>query len=315
MYETFDQCEFHDGIWALPNDFPFPNSEPVEPSESFGAFVDEWANPLTKWMEEEFVNNQFCPYCRTILRMREYNLDEDGDYGGGDFSGWWVPDIASLRSCIFCGYWQWYSLFEYRGGHGRAGMSVLSEFDPKVPLGVETELAQHLRRNEELWTALTPVGMERLVAAIFKANHSDAEVIHVGRPGDKGVDVIFIESDGKKWLIQVKRREKLRTVEGFDTYLKLLGAVANQGELRGIAVSNASHFSVQSRREAARQPNYGRTIELIDRGKLNRMLNPLIPRMPWMSFLEQIAPDELRNIFERDLPQNDPDQLDLFKMH
>jgi hypothetical protein len=284
MHITFDWCFYDEGIWTLD-----PRDEPEIDEDK------EWPTPLTEWVEEEFMGFEVCPYCRTGLETSSYLDEEDGscEVIRGD-----EPDVAQLWTCPYCGYWQWYSIFENRGLHGSAAMSILSAFDPVVPENCWTELAQHLRRNESLWHSISPYGMERLVAEIFRSNYSHAEVIHVGKPADLGIDVIFIESGGNKWLIQVKRREKSGAVEGFETLQKLLGTLVLEGQFRGVIASNASHFSYQAKREAKRASLRGFTIELLDRGKLNRMLGPMLPIQPWRAFVEEAHfPDEVEQRF------------------
>ena len=160
--------------------------------------------------------------------------------------------------------------------------SIAKKFDASVPEECAAELALHFRRNEVLWHTLDPRRMERLVADIFKANYRDAEVMHVGKPGDLGVDVFFVSATQEEWLIQVKRRGSANAVEGFETLQRLLGTLVLEGKLRGIIATTAERFSRQLLTQKQRAESRGFTIELLDRGKLNRMLNPLLPRRPWL---------------------------------
>jgi len=128
------------------------------------------------------------------------------------------------------------------------------------------------------------------VADVFKANYRSAEVVHVGRPGDGGVDVVFVESGGREWLVQVKRREKPSAVEGFSTVQNLAGTLLIEGALNGIIVSTADHFSAAAWDAVRRLKRKRRTIELYDRGVLNRMLDPLLPRSPWESIVQEYCP-------------------------
>ena len=275
MHITFDQCFYDDGVWRLDL-----HDEPKIDEEA------EWPTPLTEWVEEVFAKYEKCPYCGTSLEECIYYEVEDGPC---QTERGVEPDLAFLWSCPYCAYWQWLSMFENRGMHGNAAMSVLSEFDPVVPEGCWNELAQHLRRNQRLWNDLTPVGMERLVANLFRENYDHAEVFYVGKPGDLGVDVVFVESDGKKWLIQVKRRQKSEASEGFETLQKLLGTLVLEGEFRGIVASNANHFSYQAKRQAKRVSQRGYLIELLDRGKLNRMLGSMVPDRPWRILVKEAS--------------------------
>lgn len=287
MNTTFDLSYFDDGVWRLK-----PDEWPEEDENA------DWPNALTAWVEQEFASRKKCPYCRTELGICEYF--EEAETGISVQARIDAPDLARLWACRHCAYWQWYSVFENRGLHGSAAMSVLREFDPTIPDGCWIELAQHLRRNEGLWQSLHPTAMERLVAELFRANFADAEVIHVGRPGDLGTDVLFIDASGVQWLIQVKRRARNGAVEGFETLQKLLGTLALEGQRRGIIASNASHFSFQSRQQAHRASQRGFVIELLDRGKLDRMVGALLPQRPWQALLKDMGiPLELEERFDR----------------
>jgi hypothetical protein len=285
---TFDQCFYEDGVWSL--------------DQSNDAAVDEdaeWPNALSYWMEEEFCVRKACPFCGFQLENCGYFEEEDGDLLS-PAARCEAPDLVMLWSCPFCAFWQWYSILENRGLHGAAAMSVLRTFDPTIPEGCWSELSQHLRRNESLWHSLNPTVMERLVAEIFRANYVGAEVIHVGRPGDRGTDVLFVDSGVHQWLISVKRRGRERAVEPFETLQKLLGTLVIEGQQRGIIASNAHHFSYQVQREVKRVRQLGYTVELLDRGKLHRMLGALLPDRPWSSdLLRSGIPTELVQRFER----------------
>jgi hypothetical protein len=52
-------------------------------------------------------------------------------------------------------------------------------------------------------------------------------------------------------------------------------------------VSTADHFTFQSCKAAKGVEQVGYYLELIDRGKLNRMLDPLLPDRPWLKFVSK----------------------------
>ncbi len=135
------------------------------------------------------------------------------------------------------------------------------------------------------------------MADVWKANHSECEVIHVGKPGDWGIDVLYVDSNDQDWLIQVKRRSSPSSTEGFETLERLAGALLLHDSLRGIIVSTANRFSVQLRKGVDILSSMGYTIELTDKGKLIRMLDPVLPVAPWNRALQRLVP-ELRNELE-----------------
>lgn len=297
-YDDFDRCRHDEGIWYL-EDEEFPR-EFIEDEA-------EWPTPFTAWVEESFVRRRVCPYCGSRMRGATYGYDDRRSCFfikvKGSTRTWrgtsdWGLDFAEVRSCGRCGFWQQYGLFENRGTHGFAEMAVLDRFEPSFPEGAESELAQHLRRNPDLWHEMSPRGMERFVAEVFRANYADAEVIHVGGPHDLGVDVLFVDSEGTRRLIQVKRRSSPLATEGFSTVQSLLGALLIGGSLHGIVVSTAHHFSHQARQHASQIAARGYTVELNDRGVLDRMLSPLVPKSPPLGLFESLPKERQEYLME-----------------
>jgi hypothetical protein len=138
---------------------------------------------------------------------------------------------------------------------------------------------------------MNPHRLEELVAAIFKANYKDCEAIHVGKPDDGGIDVVFVDSGERQWLIQVKRRENPQSSEGVGVIRNLLGAMLLENSSYGILVSTANHFTFRAKEAVDRARDLGKVIRLIDRGKLDRMLAPMIPDRPWLDFLRSHYPE------------------------
>ncbi len=157
---------------------------------------------------------------------------------------------------------------------------------------------------------MNPKRLEKLVADVFRANYHHAEAIHVGKPFDQGVDVIFIESNGTRWLVQVKRREQPARPEGFATLQSILGAMALDGSRHGIVVSTADSFSYYAHRARRHAEQQGFVVQFIDKGVLNRMVTPLLPQTPWREIfsrpeLSQVAEDVQQHFWR----PGDDDQL------
>jgi hypothetical protein len=272
-----------------------------------GTDVKEYLNGRT--MGYYLWDSPVCPFCRCELRQKRF---EDR---AAPETRWHYNREYVLVWCERCRHWE----FEgSQGGNkcmdssdGVVASSVAAKFEDPLPIGCYSELAQQLRRYPDAWHRLSPVMMEHLITAIFRANYSHSEVIHVGRPGDCGVDVIFVDSEDTRWLIQVKRRAKPRKAEGFSTLQSILGTLALQGERHGIIASSADYFSHQARRERERARQEGFFVEFLDKGILDRMIGTLLPIDPWrnlfahpmLSYLDS----EVRTYFG-----GDPDQLDLF---
>jgi len=167
-----------------------------------------------------------------------------------------------------------------------AALSKVREFSPELPPACNVELARALRRDRSLWHTVDPTRFETFVAAVFRANHRQAEVRHVGRSGDGGVDVVYIDDNERQSLIQVKRRARATAVERVGTIRNLPGAMLLKKSKYGIVVSTADHFAYQSHRAVAEALGLGYTVNLLDRGLLDRMLQPLVlRRKPWRQII------------------------------
>jgi HJR/Mrr/RecB family endonuclease len=148
---------------------------------------------------------------------------------------------------------------------------------------VPEEVAVWLRRTPAGWYTINTRRFEQLDADVFRRNYSAAEVTHVGRPDDGGVDVLLVEADGRQWLIQAKRRESPDTSEGISTVRNLLGAMVLEDARYGVVVSTADHFSYRARQAVGRAHERGMVLRLIDKRAFDRLLDPLLPDRPWLS--------------------------------
>lgn len=247
---------------------------------------------LREYVIDEFPIITSCPFCSTIMLTTLYEWTSDDEENGQD---------STLWSCPNCAYWQWF-FHSYTMGipasvSWDAWISKARYFND-CPEFCRSELAQAIRRNRKLWHEIEPYKLEKLVAAVFKSNYADCEVMHVGKSDDGGVDVVFIDSDKLQTLIQVKRHTHSHASEGVGTVRSLLGAMLLKGALRGIVVSTADHFTYRAYEAIGRAKEIGMAVDLIDRGKLNRMLDPLIPDKPWLPVVRQNAP-ELASYFAK----------------
>lgn len=251
---------------------------------------DEILENAWKWLEDHEEGYSNCPFCAYKLEsiykqvpLRKKFIDPFGhrlEYWGN----FWI-----CRNCMF---WMFKSftyvpdslLSDY---YYNLAISKIQEFDNNLPVEFTSELAQILRRNPNYWHRLNPNALEVYIRDIFKANYSNCEVIHVGKPGDRGVDVLFIDTQEKRWLIQVKRRSRSDATEGFGTLQNLLGAMVMNDSLNGILVSTVDHFSYKVFEEAKTLKNRGFVVDLVDKGKLNRMLDAVLPTKPWQGFIDE----------------------------
>jgi hypothetical protein len=234
-------------------------------------------NELSDW------GRRLCPYCGIVLRSA--GLDEVAPLD----EAWNFNRSYVLRACARCTYWEF---FGSEGGNRCMdpttvvlARAVARKFSAAVPEGCASELAQYLRRHPDSWHRCSPARVERLVAEIFRSNYRTCEVRHVGRPGDHGIDIVFIDGEGVQWLTQVKHHLRPGRKEGFRTIQSVLGTLALEGQGHGIVVSTADSFTREARTAVQRARGHGFIVELRDRGVLDQMLGPVLPDAPWWDCL------------------------------
>lgn len=204
--------------------------------------------------------------------------------------------VQALEFCPYCRYWRWHDLDVFSSTfdgvtHSYTGaLSKVQEFAGRLPDGFASEFVQWLRRNDSKWPTVEPRSLERLVRDVMRTVYHPCEAIHVGRPDDGGVDVMLIESNGKKWVIQVKRREKSRVGESVTTVRNLLGTMVLNDKTHGMIFSTADHFTERACQAVEAAEERGFFIKLVDKGKLNRMLDAVLPDKPWLPFLQKRYP-------------------------
>lgn len=131
--------------------------------------------------------------------------------------------------------------------------------------------------------------MEELVQHVFSQFYN-CEVIHVGKTGDGGKDLIMINND-KPTLIQVKRRTKSEAIESVSTVRDLLGTMFIENVRKGVVVSTAKQFSIPSKKVAndLLQSNRLESFELIDLSRFSEMLGIMTQHQvpEWKRFLQK----------------------------
>jgi hypothetical protein len=258
---------------------------------------DELSDIAIDWITNSLAQVTVCSFCSTKLcRAGISEIIEPKEE--------W-REVCTVAECPHCGHWyaDWYQdlgqgVYGCPTAEWEAHISKLSEFSKQLPEGCHRELAQHLRANPDLWCSLSAAQLEKLVAEIFRYNYQSSEVIHVGRPGDGGVDVIFVDSGSRRWLIQVKRRMIATASEGVETIRNLLGVMVIEGTRYGAVVSTADHFTYQAFNARQTVHDKGYTIWLVDRGRLDRLVEPLLPNREWQYLVQKRKPEWLSKIGE-----------------
>ena len=250
-------------------------------------------------------NRRKCAYCSTKLLKVEDEIFQERSRR--DYCLWY---------CQYCRFWE---ARVYSDPFGEcmpppdhlAYVSKLREFNTRLPDGCSEELAMHIRQDPYRLHFVNPKRFEKFVADVFRANYTNAEVVHVGKPNDGGVDVLLIDAQEEQWIIQVKRRGVKRQSEEVRTIRDMLGAMIVEGVYRGIIVSTAPRFSRWAEQAATKAESgpHRMTLRLVDRGILNRMLDPILPDRPWLLPISEVD-QEISKHLANQIPRDN--QLDLF---
>jgi hypothetical protein len=254
-----------------------------EAEEILGEQIAEKFQSVFKSFHHEFQAQRSCVYCRLPI-LKAYTRSERSS---------WPEYWIALKWCENCRAWALRSSCieapSFKFWYNTALMSKARNFPAALPRPCAEEIGQFLRRHPGYFHNIDPRLLERFVADVFKANYRQSEVLHVGRSGDWGVDVIFVDSTNTDWLIQVKRRGRPHSTEPFSTVQSLAGALILHGKLNGIVVSTADHFSAQAYQAVKRLEKQRYRVRLYDRGILNRMISPVLPTRPWSSALQKFC--------------------------
>lgn len=261
---------------------------------------------IQNWLRRNF-HIKRCRYCSQPVRTCWFHERSDDHQELTESYLWY---------CKNCRFWQaeYYS-HEEEGSNpesidSKRYISKLKEFDSKLPAGCLSEIAQFIRQRPSVLNSYDPKQFEKLIANVLKANHAYADVTHVGKPADGGVDVFLVDSDQNEWLVQVKRRSDPEKAESVGTVRNLLGAMLQQEKKFGMVVSSADHFSHHAEKAISDVEPQGYTVQLVDKGKVSRLLDPVLPDRPWLQvlkdeitkpaqyFAEKIPSHHQRNIFE-----------------
>jgi Restriction endonuclease len=292
---------FRVGDIVIPCAVPQPEPETAEgvESELFGQILggeNTFDERLHDYVFEHFTEIRNCPVCKN----RMSTLDELFELSGAGSVGTQII----IKYCPWCAYWRYIEEFTIvqcqsindeiayvsNQEYGFAASAKIQTFAEELPPGVSEEVAQFIRRHEHGWFSISPFQMEQLVASIIRSNHKHTEVIHTGRSGDNGVDVMFLDDGGTKWVVQVKRRQHPDKAEGPAPIRDLIGAAVLHKTKCCALFSNANHFTAAAYATKAKARDSGVRVELIDRGKLNRMIGRVLPQRPWLPLISVLHP-------------------------
>lgn len=201
-------------------------------------------------------------------------------------------DPAAILACPACGWWGQYAVGPNRDGyyeweHVPAALRTYAASDMDAPIDA---LRRELSRNPRTLERLHPTRTEELVGSVL-GDFMDCEVIHTGRTGDGGIDLLLVQGE-REYVVQVKRRGVPGRGEPVSVVREFLGAALLEGHDRGIFVTTATHFTPAARQAAtrARSRRLVQKLHLVDRDRFLELLR-LVSRKtlpPWKAYYRDV---------------------------
>lgn len=208
--------------------------------------------------------SKLCIYCGKRMKGDPYPLVEKENCFlpiSCDGCGWW----AGRKSSTEYGMVSSETTVRYYEG-------IVKSFqinDPDLPI---EELRKHLERHPKAFLSANPQRFEELLRDVYK-DYFDCEVVHVGGPGDNGIDLYVLLAD-EPILVQAKRRSRVTAKESVSTVRNFLGAIIATGNRVGHIVTTAPDFSYAAKQTAGSQhlARHGIELTLIPYLELLKML-------------------------------------------
>ncbi|MES2773368.1 MAG: restriction endonuclease [Bacteroidota bacterium] len=244
---------------------------------------EEWLNIKMGFSNPKVYDYVYCPYCKSTLQ--QFSTDDLYRNAGGDDDG------HSVWVCPVCNFWVAHSgVSDIQTIRHFSAISVLKNYDIRDKHFPLNDLMLYLKKDSSLLKVIDPYRFEKVVAEFLRHEWKPCEVVHVGKPHDKGIDVILIISDSERWLIQCKRRGNSGAVESVDTVRKLLGTMVEHNILNGIVVTTADRFSRDAINltQLNSLKNFGLKVKLTDFGILREIIPQIIIKEPWADFYDKI---------------------------
>lgn len=210
-----------------------------------------------------------CPFCH--VKCKEvWNVRRDSEFDQGMEEGCQVYHFC--WSCGSCGWWCYAHEVVRNGDYQRrVRVALLHSFDvdsSQLPLEV---LRREISRRPDVLHSIHPKKFEEFAASVL-SDFLDVEVFVVGRSGDGGIDLVYMDGE-VPMAVQVKRREKPGSVEQVKLVREFLGALLLSGFRQGSIITTASRFSRGAKEAAclASQEKIVDEFDLIDRDRFLSM--------------------------------------------
>lgn len=215
-----------------------------------------FCNPTARDIYDRFRNSRSCSYCNRKVKPV---LSIEHEYNPGLESATAIEWLSiRVYGCGHCGWWCETKTFVDSATWTEQcrTVSILREFAPSdVSLPLQTLRMELLKRPEVLYD-IHSRKFEHLVADVV-GNFYKTDVRVVGKTGDRGIDLVYLDGDTPV-AIQVKRRQRPDMVETVKLVREFLGALVLEGFKRAKIITTAEKFTrgaIQASREAIGKPH------------------------------------------------------------
>lgn len=260
--------------------------------------IDRQANDIVRFFSDE----QYCPFCKSELTTTFL----------GTRCGAMGHDLymeGEVKECLHCGWWTLKTHFSdeadvldasqnYKIATDTKYYGIAQTFqvdDKALPIQV---LNAALMKRPELVYSITPRKLEELAQDILRGVY-DCEVVHVGKRGDGGKDLIILDSDSPIF-VQVKQRQSKEHVELVNVIREFVGTMYIEDARKGIFLSTAKNFSKGSI-ETARQLIDSRKLdffEFINYDKLQNLIQNRTIDKPWKPLVQEFYADKYSRVYD-----------------
>ena len=227
-----------------------------------------WDESPPPWFD-----NPLCRYCSARLVR---GSSDDESVGVCQVCGWWRFGRRISSDVLVVEHLVWGVAKEYK-------IDSL-----EIPL---EELRRHLAIHPNHMAHVHYTRFEELMQSCLRAAYPGTTVEHVGRSGDRGIDLILANTAEDAYLVQVKRRMTSKN-EGVRAVRELNGVLFREGKAKGMLITSAPGFTEAARREVGDVlirtsiPYEMKLLSARDVVELLRLPSP-DPYEPWAPYLEQ----------------------------
>ncbi|MCP4581487.1 MAG: restriction endonuclease [candidate division Zixibacteria bacterium] len=196
-----------------------------------------------------------CPYCSSPIsfdKIKDHMTKQGYDSKIVNdkipsFSGNWCQYSLELCLCTNsnCGWWaleQIVEQLEYHRTEVEIKWGQIKTFDissREIPIRL---IRDEIKKRPNMVYSTHHDSFERLMADCLRDKFPGSFVKHVGKSGDRGID-IYCVIDDEECLVQVKRHKNGSISEGPKAIRELNGVLLREGIYKGIFISTAKRFT------------------------------------------------------------------------